>query len=156
MTGLLVAASVILMGQASSTPCIETPQGLVEAAALKPSDVLLGISSPRAGEMLAEDMPSQSITVFVDYRGPRLVSPESAHAIDEYHLAYFLDSDASAYVGTLMPTPRCNVHVIQSASTSVTFDHVMRGSHTLWVLLVGANDVSVNPPVAASVSFAIK
>jgi hypothetical protein len=156
LTGLLVVASGVIMDQAGSAQCAEAPPGLADSAALRPPEVLLAISSPHAGEMVTEDPQSESFTVFVDYSGSRLVPAERAHAIDEYHLAFFLDTDASAYVGTLMPTPRCDAHVVHSASTNVTFAHVMRGPHMLWVLLVGSNNVSVNPPVAASISFAVK
>jgi hypothetical protein len=156
MTALLIAAICVLVAQASAAPCTEASPGVADAAALRPSQVFLAIATPRAGEMVTEDMQSQSLTIMIDYSGTRLVAPENARAIDEYHLAYFLDSDASGFAGTLLPTPRCDAHVVQSASTTVTFEHVMRGPHMLWVMLVGSNNVSVNPPVAASVSFAIR
>jgi hypothetical protein len=91
----------------------------------------------------------------VDYWGPKLVAAQLAHGIDDYHLAYFLDADPAAYTGTLLPIPRCVRGIQHSTSTRVTFDNVMKGSHTLHVLLVGSNDVSVNPPVAASVMFIV-
>jgi len=46
--------------------------------------------------------------------------------------------------------------VVHSAATRVTFDHVPHGSHVVVVLLVGSNDVSVNPPVAAMVTFMVR
>jgi hypothetical protein len=123
------------------------------AAALRPSDVLLAITSPRAGEMVAEAMPSESVSVSVDFWGPRLVAAATARKIDDYHLVFFLDIDDAAYLGTLMPTPRCNPKIVHTASTSASFDHVAHGAHAVYVMLVGSNDISVNPPVAASTSF---
>jgi len=147
-------ASTILVGQAGSAPCSNKGSTLsVTAAALRPADVLLAITRPRAGEMVTEVMPSQSVTVTVDYWGPRLVAADQAHNVDEYHLVFFLDTDDAAYVGSLTPAPRCTARMLHSASPSATFDHVMRGSHTVSVMLVGSNDVSVNPPVAASITF---
>jgi hypothetical protein len=103
--------------------------------------------------MVPEAQPDESVTVMVDYWGPRLAAARAARSIDDYHLAFFLDVDATPYIGTLAPTPRCNASIVHAASTSATFDHVMRGPHTVAVLLVGSNDISVNPPVAASISF---
>jgi hypothetical protein len=38
----------------------------------------------------------------------------------------------------------------------LTLDNVSHGSHALAVLLAGSNNVSVNPPVAARVTFTVK
>jgi hypothetical protein len=51
--------------QTASAGCMETALGQTSAAALKPSDVLLGITSPRAGETLLEVPPSESVTFSV-------------------------------------------------------------------------------------------
>jgi hypothetical protein len=126
------------------------------AAALKPSDVLLAITSPRAGETMVEQRPTDSIQLTVDYWGPRLASPEVARTIDEYHLAYFLDEDAAAYVGTLRAIPRCNPRIVHSAQTSITFEDVRPGSHSLTVVLTGSNNIAVNPPVVARVTFMVR
>jgi hypothetical protein len=126
------------------------------AAALKPVDVLLAISQPRAGETLVAGSPNESVTVSVDYWGPRLVPPDGSHPVDEYHLVYFLDEDASPYIGTLQPMPQCDPLIIHSAATRVTFDSVAHGSHALAVILAGSNNVSVNPPVAARVTFSVR
>ncbi|MBV8715224.1 MAG: hypothetical protein JOZ65_09160 [Chloroflexi bacterium] len=103
--------------------------------------------------MVSEAMPAESLSVTVDYWGPRLVAAGAAHNVDDYHLVFFLDTDDSAYVGTGAPIPRCNSKIVHAITTSVSFEHVPHGSHTLYVLLVGSNDISVNPPVAASASF---
>jgi hypothetical protein len=151
--GALIAPSSL---ESAPSPCTETVARPAGAAALKPSDVLLAISAPRAGETVVEVAPTDSITVDVDYWGPRLVTAEGAHAIDDYHLTYFLDEDATPYIGTLMPIPRCNPHIVHGASTRMNFDNVPHGSHSLAVLLVGSNNVSVNPPVAVRVTFMAK
>jgi hypothetical protein len=142
--------------QPAALPCTETPPIPAAAAALKPSDVLLAISAPRAGETVVEMGPTDSITLSVDYWGPRLVPAHAAHTVDEYHLAFLLDMDATPYIGTLMPVPHCHPHIIHSASTRVTLDNVPHGSHSLAVLLIGSNEVCVNPPVAARVTFVVK
>ena len=153
-SALFIAASVILLVQSSPTPCAETnSKAGGDAAALRPSNVLLAITSPRAGEMVSIGMPQESVSVTVDYWGPHLVAPNAARKIDDDHLVFFLDTDDNAYVGTLAPTPRCNPNIVHTATTSATFYHVMHGGHAIHVLLVGSNDVSVNPPVAAMVSF---
>ena len=154
LSALLILTTALLVGQASPNPCAESGSKVGgDAAALRPAGVLLAITSPRAGEMVSEALPLASVTVSVDYWGPRLVAPTIANRVDDYHLVFFLDADDSAYVGTMVPTPRCNASIIHSANTSATFDHVIHGWHTVYVLLVGSNDVSVNPPVAASASF---
>jgi hypothetical protein len=152
--GLGVAGGV--PPNAAAAPCEEASARTATAAALRPPDVLLAISAPRAGETIVEVEPSETITVAVDYWGPRLVPASSAHAVDEYHLVYFLDADASAYLGSLLTIPHCDPHIVHSSETHLTFDHVMHGSHSLQVMLTGSNDVSVNPPVAASVTFMVR
>jgi hypothetical protein len=142
---------------ASALPrCTESLPGPAVAAALKPSDVLLTISTPRPGGTVSRVVPADSITLSVDYWGPPLVPADEARAVDEYHLAYFLDADATPYIGTLMPIPRCHPQIVHSALTQVNFDNVPGGSHSLTVLLVGSNSVSVNPPVSARVTFVAK
>jgi hypothetical protein len=156
LSGLLLTNTVTVSAEALPTPCTEPAAQVASAAALRPADVLLAITSPRAGEMVYEPGLTQSVTVAVDYWGPRLVIPANAHAVDEYHLVYFLDVDASGYVGTMVSIPLCNPHVMHTSATEVTFDKVSHGSHVLSVMLVGSNNVSVNPPVAASISFVVK
>jgi hypothetical protein len=156
LTGMLVLSNAMLLGL-DPTPqprCAEANSNLGgSAAALRPSDVLLAIVTPRAGEMVPEVDPTGSLTVSVDYWGPHLVVAATAHKVDDYHLVFFLDISNEAYVGGLVPTPRCNPKVVHTTSTSATFEHVPHGAHSVRVMLVGSNDVSVNPPVAASTMF---
>jgi hypothetical protein len=149
----LVTTSLPGLAHMSSAPCAEDQPRSSTLAALRPADVLLSVSGPRAGEMIAEVPPDDSVTLSVDYWGPRLVPASSAGAIDQYHLVYFFDESDAPYVGTLQPIPRCNPHILHSVETRLTMDHVMHGSHAFAVLLAGSNNVSVNPPVEASVTF---
>lgn len=154
-TAVLAALTTAAPAHAVTTNCTET-LGLANVAALKPAEVLLAISTPRAGETLANVAPTDSVTFSVDYWGPRLLPAESAHAVDDYHLVFVLDEDAAPYIGTLQPLPVCDSHIVHSATTRVTIDNVLHGSHALAVLLVGSNNVSVNPPVAARVTFTVR
>jgi hypothetical protein len=45
---------------------------------------------------------------------------------------------------------------VHSTATRVTFDNVLHGSHAVAVLLVGSNNVSVNPAVSARVTFTVE
>jgi hypothetical protein len=141
---------------AVESACVEGPGKPAAAAALKPSEVVLAVSAPRAGETILAVGPTETVTFAIDYWGPRLIDAAEAHAMDDYHLVFFLDEEASPYVGTMMPIPRCNPHILHSVVTRVTFDHVAHGSHTLSVVLTGSNNVSVNPPVATSVWFLVR
>jgi len=153
-TALLVM-STPAFSQATPMPCLETLTP-APAAALAPTDVQLAITVPLAGTRLVATAPGKSITVTADYLGPALVPPDTAHAVDDYHLAYLLDENESRYLGTLSPIPHCSPHIVHSASTAVTFDGVQAGSHVLSVVLTGSNDVAVNPPIATSVTFLVK
>jgi hypothetical protein len=158
--GLALAAALSALttaapANAAPMSCAET-LGEASLAALKPADVLLAITTPQAGQTLPIVPPTNSVTFSVDYSGPRLLSAESAHAVDDYHLVFVLDEDAAPYIGTLHPLPRCDPRVVHSTTTRVTLDNVVHGSHALEVLLVGSNNVSVNPPVAARVTFTVR
>jgi hypothetical protein len=157
LTAAIAAALVAAAMQpsAEAAPCTEPP-ARPAAAALKPAEVLLAINAPRAGETVAGAAPTDTVTLAVDYWGPRLVAAEEARAVDDYHLAYFLDEDPSPYLGTLMPIPRCNPRILHSPLTRVSFDNVTHGSHALAVVLSGSNNVAVNPPVAARVTFMVR
>jgi hypothetical protein len=155
LAATLAAASGPNPAYADSPKCSEdfAPAGM---AALKPADVLLTISDPRAGETITEVAPDESVAVAVDYWGPTLVAANVGGSIDRYHLAYLLDVDATPYIGTLLPVPHCDPHVQHTADKRVTFDHVPHGIHALAVLLAGSNNVSVNPPVALRETFMVR
>jgi hypothetical protein len=92
----------------------------------------------------------------VQYSGPQLVAAANATKIDDYHLHYFLDENAAPYIGTLVPVPTGNPHIVHSAATQVAFDNVPAGSHTVTVALSGANHISVAPPLSAEVQFTVQ
>jgi hypothetical protein len=153
--GALLTMSGPAFAQAAATACVETltPPAV---AALAPTDVQLAVSAPLAGMRVDAAPVENSIAVTVKYLGPPLVPAAMAHAVDDYHLAYLLDQDDGGYLRTLLPIPHCNPRVVHSAWTTATFSGVQPGSHVLSVVLVGSNDVAVNPPVATSVTFLVK
>ncbi len=116
----------------------------------------MAISAPRAGETLLEVTLSESVTFSVDYWGPSLFAADRTHGVDSYHLVNILDVDASQYIGTLQSIPDRDQNVVRTTAARVTFDHVVPGSHALTVLLAGSNNVSVNPPIAARVTFRVR
>jgi hypothetical protein len=157
-TATVVAAllGAALQSRVDAAPCVELPERPAGAAALKPAEVLLAINAPRAGETVVGTGQRDSVSLGVDYWGPRLVPGPEARAVDDYHLAFFVDEDPSPYLGTLLPIPRCNPRIVHTASTRVTFDDLPHGSHALAVVLAGSNNVAVNPPVAARVTFMVR
>jgi hypothetical protein len=96
------------------------------------------------------------VQVDVQYTGPALVAAASATKLDDLHLHYFLDESAAAYIGTLVPVPMGNPDIVHTAAVQQTFDNVPAGSHTLTVMLSGANHVSVTPPLSAQVMFTVQ
>jgi hypothetical protein len=149
---LLPSPSPGLAASPSASPAASpSASPAAAAAAPKPADVSLRITAPAAGQTL----PAGSIQVTVDYSGPPLVAAASATKLDDYHLHYFLDENATPYIGTLVPVPMGNPRIIHTAATQVTFDNVAAGSHTLTVMLSGANHISVTPPVSEQVTFSV-
>jgi hypothetical protein len=96
------------------------------------------------------------VQVNVQYTGPALVAAANATKLDDYHLHYFLDESAAAYLGTQVPVPMGNPNIVHTAALQQTFDNVPPGSHTVTVMLSGANHVSVTPPLSAQVSFTVQ
>lgn len=121
-------------------------------AAPRPADATLTISSPTAGQTV----PAGSLQISVQYTGPQLVAAANATKLDDYHLHYFLDEDATPYLGTLTPVPMGNPRIVHTAALQVSFDGVTAGQHTVTVMLSGANHVSVAPPLSAQVQFTVQ
>ena len=94
--------------------------------------------------------------VDVQYTGPALVAAANATKLDDYHLHYFLDESAAAYIGTQVPVPMGNPNIVHTAALQQTFDNVAPGPHTVTVMLSGANHVSVTPPLSAQVMFTVQ
>lgn len=107
------------------------------------------LTAPASGETLS----AGSVTVSVSYTGPPLVAAANATQLDDYHLHYFLDVDPTPYIGSTQPIPLGDPRIIHSGATSVTFDNVAAGEHTLAVVMTGSNHISVNPPVTARATF---
>ena len=121
------------------------------AAAQRPANATLKITSPTAGQ----SVPAGSVQVTIDYSGPTLVAAANATKLDDLHLHYFLDESASPYIGTTAPVPTGNPKIVHTAALQVTFDNVTAGSHTVVVMLSGANHVSVVPPLSDQVTFTV-
>jgi hypothetical protein len=118
-------------------------------AAPRPANATLTISSPTAGQAV----PSGSVQVSAQYSGPPLVPAANAAKLDDYHVHYFLDENATPYIGTGVPVPAGNPRIVHSGALQVTFDNVPAGPHTVTVLMSGANHISVAPPLTAQVQF---
>jgi hypothetical protein len=101
-------------------------------------------------------VPAGSVAVSVQYNGPQLVAAASATKLDDYHLHYFLDEDATPYIGSLLPVPAGNPRIVHTANLQVTFDNVAPGPHKVTVVLGGANHVTVAPPLSATVNFTVQ
>jgi hypothetical protein len=85
-----------------------------------------------------------------------LVPAANATKLDDYHLHYLLDESATPYISTLTPVPMGNPNIVHTAALQQTFDNVAAGSHTVTVMLSGANHVSVQPPLSAQVMFTVQ
>lgn len=101
-------------------------------------------------------VPAGSVTVSIQFSGAQLVAAASATKLDDYHLHYFLDEDASPYLNSLTPVPMGNPHIVHTANLQTTFDNVTAGSHTVTVMLSGANHITVTPPLSAQVTFTVQ
>jgi hypothetical protein len=114
--------------------------------------VSLTISQPANGSTV----PAGSVMVTLNYQGPQLVPAAQATKLDDYHVHYFLDVDATPYIGTQVPVPTGNPSIVHSGATSQTFDNVAPGQHTVTVLMTGADHISLNPPVVDKVTFTVQ
>jgi hypothetical protein len=139
--------------------CAVLPDVLAQGATPVPTDVAaerpeatLTIAQPPAGAKLS----SGRVTVVVNYNGPSLVAANMASTLNQYHLHYFLDVDASPYFQRSVPIPLGNPSIIHTSNTQVSFDNVAPGSHVLAVVLTGSNHVSLKPPVAQQISFTVQ
>jgi hypothetical protein len=121
-----------------------SPSASAATAAPRPANASLLFTAPTAGETVS----AGSVTVIVNYTGPQLVDAANATKLDDYHIAYLLDVDPNPYIGTTVPIPTGDPRIIHAATTSTTFNNVAVGTHTLAVVMVGSNHVSVNPSLA--------
>jgi hypothetical protein len=144
------AASVAPSPSASPAAIGSPSPGPVAAA--RPANASLAITSPTAGQTVT----AGSVGVSVQYSGPPLVAAANATKLDDLHLHYFLDESAAPYIGTLVPVPAGNPHIVHTAALQVSFDNVSAGSHTVTVMLSGSNHISVAPPLSANVTFNVQ
>ncbi len=122
------------------------------AVAPKPANLSLHVTSPAPGSVV----PAGSVNVSVDYAGPALVPGAQATALTDYHLHYLLDTDAAPYIGSGLPLPSGRPDILHSAATTVTFENVAAGAHTVTIVMGGSNHVAVDPPVVDQVSFMVQ
>ena len=101
-------------------------------------------------------MPAGSVQVSVQYSGPPLVPAANATKLDDYHVHYFLDEDASGYINGARSIPVGNPHIVHSSAKEVSFDNLAPGRHTLTVVMSGNNHVPVTPALADTVNFTLQ
>ena len=158
LAGGLVAVTLACCSSPAVSPPTAAPTSVAKPAvsgnpvAPRPTDASLKIMSPKAGDALSVG----GVKVSVNYTGPALIPGAEAKKLDDYHLHYFLDEDAGAYVGSGMPIPTGNPKIVHSAAKEVSFDNVPPGAHTVSVVMSGNNHVSVNAPLSDTVSFTVK
>jgi hypothetical protein len=97
-----------------------------------------------------------AVKVSINYSGPNLVPGAEAKKLDDYHLHYFLDEDANAYLTGTKPIPTGNPHIVHSAAKEVTFDNVAPGAHMVAVVMSGNNHIPVTPSLVDSVTFMVQ
>src|SRR5205823_912491 len=102
------AASPATVASPSPSASAVASPSAVAGAAPRPANASLSISSPTPGQTV----PAGSVRVSVQWSGPLLVAAASATKLDDYHLHYFLDESATAYLGTLVPVPMGNPHIV--------------------------------------------
>jgi hypothetical protein len=126
-----------------------SPSASALTAAPRPAGASLAFTEPTAGGTVA----AGSVAATVNYSGPTLVAAGNATKLDDYHIHYLIDVDATPYIGTTVAIPLSDPRIIHTAATSVTIDNVAAGPHTLTVVMTGSNHISVNPPLSDKVSF---
>ena len=139
-------------GAPVTSPAPPAPATAANPAAPKPADATLKIVSPAQDGVLS----GGSIKVSINYTGPTLVPGAEARNLDDYHLHYFLDEDASGYINGGKSIPAGNPHIMHSAAKEVSFDNLTPGRHSLVVVMSGNNHVPVAPALTDSVTFTIQ
>ena len=158
-TGLALAGGFVVVAVSACTaPNAPTPAAAPQQAAqqgpaaTKPADATLKITSPTAGEIVH----AGQLKVIINYGGPTLVPGAEAKKLDDYHLHYFLDEDASPYISAPKPIPTGNAHIVHSAAKEVTFDNVGAGTHTVAVVMSGNNHIPTSPPLSDTTTFTVQ
>lgn len=151
---MVLATSAVAGCSGPTTPAASAPNPIATNSftAAKPSGASLAITAPKQGDALI----AGALKVAVDYSGPALIPGAEAKKLDDYHLHYFLDEDATRYIGTQMPIPTGNPHIVHSAARELTFENIAAGNHTLTVVMTGNNHISVTSPLTDTVTFALQ
>ena len=139
-------------GAAANPPAATNAPAVANPSAPKPADATIKIVSPTPDSVVS----SGSINVSINYAGPTLVPGAEAKKLDDYHLHYFLDEDATPYLSGGKSIPAGNPHIVHSAAREVTFDNLAPGRHTLAVVMSGNNHVAVAPALTDTVSFTVQ
>ena len=151
----ILACSLVVAcapGPATSPPPATNVPATVNPAAPKPADASMKIVSPTQGAVVSNG----PIKVSVSYSGPTLVPGAEARKLDDYHLHYFLDEDATSYLSGGKSIPAGNPHIVHSGAKEVTFDKLTPGPHTIAVVMSGNNHVAVTPALTDSVTFTVQ
>jgi hypothetical protein len=109
------------------------------------------ITSPTNGATV----PGPDVTVTIQVTGTTLVPAANATKLEDMHVHYFLDVDATPYLDGTTPIPAGNPAIVHSGALSNTFSNVAPGAHKVTVVLGLSDHRAVQPPVAPSVSFTV-
>jgi len=142
--GAIAIATTLAVACTQAAP---PPSG--NPVATKPNGAVLKIASPSQNGTVG----SGAVKVSVSYNGPTLIPGAEAKKLDDYHLHYFLDEDASAFISGARSIPAGNPHIVHTAATEVTFENLPAGQHTVTVVMSGNNHVPVAPALTDMVSF---
>jgi hypothetical protein len=149
-TRRFVFAATFALASGLVVACGQQPPG--NPAAGKPGGAELKIASPAANQSVG----AGAVKVSVNYTGPTLVPGAEAKKLDDYHLHYFLDEDATQFTSGGKSIPAGNPRIVHSAAREVTFDNLSAGQHTITVVMSGNNHVPVTPVLTDSVTFTIQ
>jgi hypothetical protein len=109
------------------------------------------ITAPTDGSVLS----GPDVMVSINVTGTTLVPAANATRLEDLHVHYMLDTDATPYLSGTTPVPLGNPNIVHSGALSNTFSGVAPGAHQVVVLLGYSNHNAFQPPVAPSVSFTI-
>ena len=136
------------MARFASALAVLAAFAFVSTAAAQPE---VRIVSPTNGASLS----GPDVTVTIAVSGTTLVPAAQASRPEDLHVHYLLDVDPTPFLDGSTPIPTGDPNIVHSAATSNTFADVPAGRHRVTVVLALANHVSVEPPVAPSVTFTV-
>jgi hypothetical protein len=145
-----IRAGAIVVATTLAVACTQVaPTPSASAGAARPDGATLKIASPS----LSGSAGHEAVKVSATYAGPKLIPGADAKKLDDYHLHYFLDEDASPFIDGGRSIPMGNPHIVHSAATEVSFENLAAGQHTITVVMTGNNHVPVTPTLSDTVSF---